>query len=747
MPTTSFPHRFPHLALMCPIGLFVFFGLFLGGATAGSHSTAVLFAGAVTSPQATPPPSTAILFLVDESGGVSGECSRKSEKDVLVVDQDGRRYDVIRFYYQLLRAYSKFLTAENQSNSLPEVWLGASTFAKDYQLTRPPQKLSDLAAMDKTLWKKEVWDRLVPRVDSVADWHCKTNYPEALKKAAEALKDTGAERQVLVLLTDGMVIGDSELQGANVTEQQKAKTDKDRTSVRTDVVDAIKKIREQAPLSVMVVLLGNELCNGDNSRDCGSLSDDTKKWRREDLDRWTGDELKKEIILVDNRSVFRDLSEFPDPGADDVRPPTWIGDLLPRITGYSSGWIESNSNTILEVTGDSSVVKYNIVTRENTDASQVKIAQLPDNANPEAFSETRDRPWPHSSYTLKPHGIQDTCPGTQLQVTVPDDGLPAFAWWTIESKYRPELGEPKITPGGQIVINDTENLTVDVPVKLYIDDYASPRDCYRVRVELVASGEDALPAPSYSPTPDLKLLPHDSGAVRFQVQLYDALPVATAKVRAILTNHSGTPVPCEDTCETSMEVGLTYRPEFPNGETFEILSSAVRGLNTPVPLPLTVRYDGKLRAVKPTPDATFELYPHIPGQEDGTPTPLPDACKKVSGTDGIRVDYTVKPSELTLWASDYELQLPYDGALESACGFRTLRIAWTAPDGTSYVAWNQINVLPTPTPKPTSTPPCPSGVRVLTCWPPEFTLPLFWALLVACIVGLAMVVRLLRLRS
>ena len=91
MLTTSSPHRFPRLALTRVVGIFVLLALVLGGATAGSHSAATLPAGAVAAQQAVPPPSTtvaaqqavppstAILFRVDESGGVSGKCATKSE--------------------------------------------------------------------------------------------------------------------------------------------------------------------------------------------------------------------------------------------------------------------------------------------------------------------------------------------------------------------------------------------------------------------------------------------------------------------------------------------------------------------------------------------------------------------------------------------------------------------------------------------------------------------------------------------
>ena len=88
-------------------------------------------------PPPTPQGTTAVLFLIDESGGVSGRCPQDP-----TTDKGGLRYDLVRFYLSLWKAYYSGRGALSEDDKgvldkLPRLYVGVAQFACTYEQVFP----------------------------------------------------------------------------------------------------------------------------------------------------------------------------------------------------------------------------------------------------------------------------------------------------------------------------------------------------------------------------------------------------------------------------------------------------------------------------------------------------------------------------------------------------------------------------------------------------------------------------------
>ena len=249
-----------------------------------------------------------VLFLLDESGGVSGLCCGAKPEKVYVVKEGKDRYDLITFILTTMAAlYS------NGDSKGPLI--GVAKFADKYEQVFDFFPASELFVEALKLKDYEKRLREASKLDP-----CRTDYAMALNEAKYALdeaagrfSDSGVQkvRKVLVLITDGSFRG-SELEA------------KDREVKHQEAQDRLEELVKKRlnDLEIHVLLLGERECFEKN--DCG-LDSLEHKLRRDDL-QWWKHTFPSELANVSvvrregNENAFRalleDLKEFMPPHVD-----------------------------------------------------------------------------------------------------------------------------------------------------------------------------------------------------------------------------------------------------------------------------------------------------------------------------------------------------------------------------------------------------------------------------------------------
>lgn len=628
--------------------------------------------------------STAVLFLIDESGGVSGRCDGIKETEVFSTDRDMRRYELVRFYLQLWRAYYQFLQDEDALESVSRpVDLGVMQFARDvpspvFQEIRPIEELLGAQGIDR-FGKLRSQDGMSPAVD--ANWFCGTDFNSALDRAAEELTRSEAERKVLVLLTDGSTRGnESEFENENK-----------RSATRQSIENALRRLKN-SEIEVLTVLWRRNECVEENT--CGLSSPNGEfEQRRDDLARWESWERASLLTLIDDEHAIKALAETPS-----------FSPLLPGVGQYATGWIDGTTNqTIRSFFSEvARLLKVVVITSDDISPGEIRFRPRSiSGPNPTSYSELVFQNLEPQWYSAEKDitGSSTTCPQRALDIRINEPVL-AYYWLPFEQDW-PKIKSVSVEP--QEVIIDrlsagaipSEDRTIDVKVLLEPIDM-NHHNCFLAQV-LVAGK-------TYSET-----LPTNDSTLTFRgIILPDDLAHGQMAITANLAFTNAPEVLAG--VEKSTEINVDFRPIFP--ETVDISSSLAattsEGITVTIPIAFAEQIPGfavrfGLFQDQFDPQGPFPTPPK-PTVPTAEPTPTL-GCPPTSSLDRA-VAYLGDVAKATGSANNlvtnYSFVIKdYEQAL-MACNYRTLLVEWirsvSGQDSNDQAVYQWITIAGVPEP-------------------------------------------------
>lgn len=219
---------------------------------------------------------TAFMVLIDESGGMNGRCGDSGQ--VFVVDQEGKRYQIARFFYSLVFSYWETLPVNERPQ---EPLIGFIQYARQFTRTDIPPEGPPSG------------------VDS-----CYTRYVDAIKVAInqlESMRQQGAHDLHIILITDGSFRGTQSRESDRGTET-------DHQNAQDDLGETFRNYLGDIKLHVLI--LGRSRCYEQN--DCGLNSADYAL-RRDDIEWWrdTAPNIKPgQITVLDERHPFEAIAQI-----------------------------------------------------------------------------------------------------------------------------------------------------------------------------------------------------------------------------------------------------------------------------------------------------------------------------------------------------------------------------------------------------------------------------------------------------
>lgn len=219
---------------------------------------------------------TAFMVLIDESGGMNGRCGDSGQ--VFVVDQEGKRYQIARFFYSLVFSYWETLPVKERPQ---EPLIGFIQYARQFTRTDIPPEGPPSG------------------VDS-----CYTRYVDAIKAAInqlESMRQQGAHDLHIILITDGSFRGTQSRESDRGTET-------DHQNGQDDLGETFRNYLGDIKLHVLI--LGRIQCYEQN--DCGLNSADYAL-RRDDIEWWrdTAPNIKPgQITVLDERHPFEAIAQI-----------------------------------------------------------------------------------------------------------------------------------------------------------------------------------------------------------------------------------------------------------------------------------------------------------------------------------------------------------------------------------------------------------------------------------------------------
>lgn len=611
-----------------------------------------------------PSDSTAVLFLIDESGGVSGMCGDTSPDQVLVTDAEGTRYDIARFSLALWRAYysKKWEFTQGFSERLLPFYLGISQFAQGYASTLPLTQITPTVDMASS-WDifnvpsiRQSYDKLLSRDKMLAgfpkNWFCATNYFEALERAAQDLKQIDAPQRILVLLTDGSFRG-SELNQSN---------DIIRSQARRETERGLQLLAGNG-IQVHVLLLGRDLCA---TSGC-SLSDREKGLREDDFRAWDAWAKQQYITLLDSQQPFQSIGEIRSVAA-----------LLPGVNRRgTSGWVDSRSGGPLSLRLRGQVEKARIVVVTSKDVN-VDALHVSENDMTIYGRKVREQ-WLEYDKDVSNPQSDEPCPSRAWALEMSQRDLVAY-YWLVPDWTFPISTTVSIVPDS-VILNHDPHLTVTVQVS-GTTGYPQYPGCYQITAMAGDQKASRLLNAKDKPTSLIFTLPMSLA--------WGTIPVSV--------NIAYADWPETTWGETRGDVSVKYEPRVlttqislsPSVAWEELEKAGTGSVTVTVPISWANRVPGF--------SPSFGLYPSRPN---------PEKCASVLNAEILA--QTVTPDKSgNPWS--YEIVYPYQDVLEARCDFKFMRIYWPMPDGTSREVSYTLEVRPTPTLTPTlSLTPTPSA--------------------------------------
>ena len=649
-------HRMP--SLLAPLGVVtaLLFGLI----------RFVDFPGAQAAPRTgIQTDDTAILFLIDESGGVNGRCKKAASDQVLVTDPEGLRYELVRFFLVLFRAYYSGVGADRP---LPSLQIGIAQFAKEYNpvlpLT-PIESLSDGDLGDTSYQQLRSDNRMLSSFSE--DWFCTTAHIEALERAEAALEHSGASKRILVLLTDGSFRGSG-----------KQSPDEDiREAARSRVEAALESISGSgSETKILVLLWGKTRCVETN--DCG-LSESEYEMRRGDLRAWQAWDGEM-LTLLDEGMPFSSVG--------DSSP---INRLLPSERHRLAGWLGAQHDDAisLPLDGPTELVQVHVVTsRDDIDSSAFQLTREDGSEVP--VSRQMGSQWfkYEGPRSRRPQSTDCAlCEWSLKSMTLPDG---AAYHWLVQNTVIPQLPPLNISPS-TVILNRDGSLTVTA--RLDPEFYPLYPDCYQVAVTV---GHQTPVTQTFRDTGD---------PLAFPLLLSPDLPWGSVPVTAELGHVRSPHAPVSI---QGGAVNTRYEPQIQSPGVVPTLRQGwddmEQGRTGWVTVTVGISYANAV------PGGISPMFALFPGHFERNQPP-PTAIAGCASTDIAQAEALAEIAVEAIGAGAmYRVGFPYQQVLELQCSYRDLRIRWTIPDEPEYINWYRVSprgveeLPPTPTPTHTPTP-------------------------------------------
>ncbi len=616
--------------------------------------------------------TTAVLFLIDESGGVSGRCDAVNPSDVFVTDAEGRRYELVRFYLQLWRAYYTFLRDRGDLDDASLlIQMGVMQFAKANEpqvllnITSIGDLLDDLGATKFERLQSQ--DTMLTGID--ANWFCWTNFSSALDGAAEELNNSGAENKTLVLLTDGSTRGnENEQECEENNEACLAVRLADRSVAREATEQALRRLKASNIEPLVVIWQGND-CQEEMT--CG-LSENEFSMRKDDLARWESWEKAGLLTLISDEQAIKALAENPS-----------IAPLLPGVGQYATGWIDGTTDqTIRSFFSEvARLLKVIVITSDDTNPSNIifRPQSISDGNPPTSFSrlsfQSQESQWYLAESNIT--GSTATCPQRALEISINEPVL-AYYWLPFEQDW-PKIKSVSVEPE-EIKIDrlvagaiPSEDRTIKVTVQMEPIDM-NHHNCFLVQVSVGGN--------TYA-----EHLPSDKSQFSFPaIILPDDLAHGPTAISAQLVFANAPEVSAG--VERTAKLNVVFQPIFPS--TIDISSSLALTTSDAITVTIPVTFANRIPGFEPHfyglfPD-DFDPYKASPppaGTPGPTQTPGELNCPITQPLDEASLAPVALTTGPTSWfVTNYVFIVPRHGI--ARCGYRYLLTMWTDSSGPAH---------------------------------------------------------------
>jgi len=640
------------------------FGVVLVGVTACSQQPAAQPARASDAVKSQANPGvTAVLFLIDESGGVSGEC-RQTEQEVLVTDSAGLRHDVVRFFLTLWEAYysDRWLLPGVQGihSNLVNLHVGVMQFADGLaDPALPFTPASKLASSDawNSLYQRSLSKEMLGGQSNI--WFCHTRYSEVLGQLTDHFPPQ-ASRRIVVLFTDGSFRGT---------------TESTRDASRRAAKDALTGLSDQG-VEIYVMLLGKSMCSnseGTGQADCQGISQPEQDRRVVDLEIWKALGVSGTIIVLDEQNPFESTGIALD-------------SLLPG-RHFQASWLSAPSKQALpSFLGHTERARVVAITSKPPDTGML---QLYDENNLGILWNHQRGQWLQGDKELP-----DSTPGCQpREWRLESHQDMSVYYWIVPDHDVPIIRSLEVSRE-QVVLNENPHIVVTT----HLGGRTNCRNCYRL---VVTVGDDV-------------------GGVQKEVNLGEVSDLVPLEFDLPLELDWGPlPVRAQLTYEQSPEIPLGFQDGYfqvrfqPQVGKIIVAPSTDEGLAS---IAVPIHYAAQV----PDFEAHFALFPDQFGDPPPVSLPQRSECASYSNIEDAERWIEEKRDVITSTMGhtiSYTLTVPIETvSADHTCFYPYLRVRWTGATG-EQVHWAELNHVvstPVPTATPTNgTPPCSAAYPAL----------------------------------
>lgn len=558
-----------------------------------------------------PKQTVAVLFLVDESGGMNRECRGvvytspnmpQSNATVLDVDSEERkRYQIIRFFMALMGSVYDIENGRPASdrNALPAIEVGIAQFADSYKLVYPFTPAENLFTIPFSI------DARDPELDP-----CYTNYTVALENAAHTLEQTTADHRILILITDGSFRG-SEINWSASIEKH--------TEIRNQVGDVFHTLKQKG-IDTSAFVIGSNLCGSENI--CG-LRVNEHDMRRGDLGKWIewdNDDKTDYLSLLQvdkgDAEIIESVISIP------LMPGVSIRDITPSGKIISS---ESAPITLPSIVQQATVHVISLYPYNNPSflslqpPDTINIQHAPPPTQPHPYNRLGDYWWrwcAQFSPITSPYPCKEQTWDIKLAVNTY-----AYVWYHVMN--RTIQGTPFFVLDdipGPIVRNNQQSLTANAHIDTSTRPDLQNSSCYQVMFRLYANGETPLESPLFgianpnlSHTFDLSSIPCATHDVRVEAAIRRIDSTADELAISVDTEITFRP----EVVVSEVQTWTTSNPQILEGNVTHIITIPIEyaACNPDFTPHFTLVAEGGVRGADGRPDSD-DLVPKVAGGSD-----------------------------------------------------------------------------------------------------------------------------------
>lgn len=602
-------------------------------------------------------PTVGVLFLVDESGGVNGHCQVSDEHVLIVDEEEGKRYQIIRFFMALLGSVYDNQYGDLSRQSKPAVQVGVSQFADDYERVYGFTLAEDLFSDPFTLERRDI-----------ALNACRTDYPTALARASQDLIELDVDHRVLVIITDGSFRG---------FELATDATEDEHTEIRNEVAEAFRDNIQVQDIQTFVYILGyKSVCY--DSLDCG-LASEEYEIRRGDMDRWG--EWSNSSEVVD--TGYFTLLDANGGEADTIQSILSVGLTLTSTVGSlppggqvlegrtTPGDSEAGFQQSFNLPSSLQRQNINIIPFQPVNVPDMfSLCEPPENENqpPVCNASLASRPrlgvevlgdhWWRYEREIEPIRIPYECVRQEWDLEYKRDGA-IFFWYNSWNRTFEDAGILSLEAPERLVVNDSTRLPISATLDLSRMPDLWHNSCYKVFFTADLSDE--------MPELESEGIPIATSRFNYAFDLPDLVCPSRMITVSVAIQATDSHV---DQLPVTEQLELYFRPELEESEvvTYSYTIPFSQGMSTHV-ITVPIRYAACNNDFAPRfsfASSSDDLVPRSGCPDNADLTPHLDNCSNryemSTNVRGDTIDYI-----LTLKAGP-------KGTTYASCGYDTINV-------------------------------------------------------------------------